>query len=239
MKNAIKKAMRKLGIDVIKFTPEQSEIAQIQYLLAYHKINLILDVGANIGQYAKSVRNIGYSGEIVSFEPLSTAYSKLETRSRKDPLWKVAPRTAIGNVDGEIEINISGNSQSSSLLKMLDLHLNAAPQSVYVGSEVVRISKLDTIAQTYVENHIDSVFLKIDVQGFEMQVIEGAFQILPKVEGIQMELSLAPLYEGQLLLDEMLKRVDQLGYELHAILPGFTDKRTGRLLQVDGVFFRK
>lgn len=239
MKNAIKKVMRKLGIDVIKFTPEQSEIAQIQYLLAYHKINLILDVGANIGQYAKSVRNIGYSGEIVSFEPLSTAYSKLETRSRKDPLWKVAPRTAIGNVDGEIEINISGNSQSSSLLKMLDLHLNAAPQSVYVGSEVVKISKLDTIALTYVENHINSVFLKIDVQGFEMQVIEGAFQILPKVEGIQMELSLAPLYEGQLLLDEMLKRMAQLGYELHAILPGFTDKRTGRLLQVDGVFFRK
>lgn len=239
MKDILKKVIRKLGIDIIKFTPEKSEVARIQYLFSHHEIDLILDVGANTGQYVKFVRNLGYSGEIVSFEPLSTAYSKLDSSSRKDPLWKVAPRTAIGNLDGEIEINISANSASSSLLKMLDLHLNAAPQSVYVGSEVVKVSKLDTIAQTYIENDVNSVFLKIDVQGFEIQVLEGASQILPKVKGIQMELSLAPLYEGQLLLNEMLKRMDQLGYELYAIIPGFTDRKTGRLLQVDGIFFRK
>lgn len=239
MKTILKKVAKRMGFDVKRLTPSTSNALRTRLLLDHHKIDLVLDVGANAGQYASSLREFGYAGEIVSFEPLSTAHSVLERLGRTDPLWTVASRTAIGDVDGEIEINISENSYSSSVLGMLDSHLDAAPHSAYIGSEAVKISKLDSLAKDFIKDNDQSIYLKMDVQGFEMQVLEGAVQILPRVKGIQTELSLVPLYKGQALFTEMLEKMDQLGYEIYAIYPGFSDMKTGRMLQMDGVFFRK
>jgi FkbM family methyltransferase len=193
-KKIIKKLSRSLGIDLKRYNVQTSEAARMQQLLDYHKIDLVLDVGANVGQYAKSLRDLGYSGRIVSFEPLSSAYSQLKTASKKDLLWEIAPQTAIGNQEGEIIINIAGNSYSSSALPMLDAHLESAPESAYSGSETVKLSRLDTLAKDYIKSETKSIFLKIDVQGLEKQVLEGATAILPLVKGIKLELSLVPLY---------------------------------------------
>jgi FkbM family methyltransferase len=238
LKKTIKKLSRSLGIDLKRYNVQTSEAARMQQLLDYHKIDLVLDVGANVGQYAKSLRDLGYSGRIVSFEPLSSAYSQLKTASKKDLLWEIAPQTAIGNQEGEIIINIAGNSQSSSALPMLDAHLESAPESAYSGSETVKLSRLDTIAKDYIKSETKSIFLKIDVQGLEKQVLEGATAILPLVKGIKLELSLVPLYEGQVLFKEMIDIVEKLGYELYGIEPGFTAEKTGRMLQMDGIFFK-
>ena len=237
-KEIIKKFARNVGIDLKRYNVQTSESARMQRLLTYHNIDLVFDVGANIGQYAKSLRDLGYSGRIVSFEPLSNAYSQLKYASKRDPLWEIAPQTAIGNQEGEIIINIAGNSQSSSALQMLDAHLESAPQSAYSGSETVKLSRLDTIAKDYINTQTKSIFLKIDVQGLEKQVIEGATAILPLVKGIKLELSLVPLYEGQVLFKEMIDIIEKLGYELYGIEPGFTAEKTGRLLQMDGIFFK-
>ncbi|MCU0536473.1 MAG: FkbM family methyltransferase [Hydrococcus sp. Prado102] len=211
----------------------------MQRIFAYHKIDLVLDVGANIGQYVNLLRESGYSGRIVSFEPLSSAHSKLQALSSKDPLWEIAPRTAIGDKDGEIAINISQRSASSSILPMLESHIKVAPDSTYCGSETVKLSQLNTIAKNFIKNDTKSIFLKIDVQGFEKQVIEGATQILPLVKGIQLELSLVPLYKDQALFEEMLEQMKKLGYDLYALSPGLVDPETGRLLQMDGIFFKR
>ena len=237
-KKIIKKLSRSLGIDLKRYNIQTSEAAKMQRLLAYHNIDLVFDVGANIGQYAKLLRELGYSGRIVSFEPLSSAYSQLKAVSEKDPLWEIAPQTAIGNQEGEIIINIAGNSQSSSALPMLDAHLESAPESAYSGSETVKLSRLDTLAKDYIKSETKSIFLKIDVQGLEKQVLEGATAILPLVKGIKLELSLVPLYEGQVLFKEMIDIVEKLGYELYGIEPGFTAEKTGRMLQMDGIFFK-
>jgi FkbM family methyltransferase len=237
-KKTIKKLSRSLGIDLKRYNIQTSEAAKMQRLLAYHNIDLVFDVGANIGQYAKLLRELGYPGRIVSFEPLSSAYSQLKTASKKDPLWEIAPQTAIGNQEGEIIINIAGNSYSSSALPMLDAHLESAPESAYSGSETVKLSRLDTIAKDYIKSETKSIFLKIDVQGLEKQVLEGATAILPLVKGIKLELSLVPLYEGQVLFQEMIDIVEKLGYELYGIEPGFTAEKTGRMLQMDGIFFK-
>jgi FkbM family methyltransferase len=237
-KKTIKKLSRSLGVDLKRYNVQTSEAAKMQRLLAYHNIDLVFDVGANIGQYAKLLRELGYSGRIVSFEPLSSAYSQLKAVSKKEPLWEIAPQTAIGNQEGEITINIAGNSQSSSALPMLDAHLESAPESAYSGSETVKLSRLDTIAKDYIKSETKSIFLKIDVQGLEKQVIEGATAILPLVKGIKLELSLVPLYEGQVLFQEMIDIVEKLGYELYGIEPGFTAEKTGRMLQMDGIFFK-
>ena len=238
LKKIVKKLARSLGIDLKRYNVQTSEAAKMQRLLAYNNIDLVFDVGANIGQYAKLLRELGYSGRIVSFEPLSSAYSRLKAVSEKDPLWEIAPQAAIGNQEGEIIINIAGNSYSSSALPMLDAHLESAPESAYSGSETVKLSRLDTLAKDYITSETKSIFLKIDVQGLEKQVLEGATAILPLVKGIKLELSLVPLYEGQVLFKEMIHIVEKLGYELYGIEPGFTAEKTGRMLQMDGIFFK-
>ncbi len=243
MKTIIKQTLRKLfrhaGLELRRYNPAVSDSARLRHLLKYHGINLVLDVGANIGQYAKHLREIGYSGRIVSFEPLPAAHSQLLNDSKRDGLWEIAPRMAIGNRDGQIEIHVARNSFSSSALPILDSHLKAAPASEYVDSIMVDLSRLDTVAPKYLNDRSSSIFLKVDVQGFEHQVLEGASQILPRLKGIQLEISLVPLYQGETLFRDMLDRLDDLGYELYALSPSFTDMTSGRTLQCDGVFFRK
>lgn len=228
-----------MGLELRLYTPGESDMARIGRLLSHHDINLVFDIGANTGQYAKYLREAGYPGRIVSFEPLSNAYTILTKAAKKDPLWEVAPRAAIGNRDGEITINIANNSVSSSVLPMLDSHVNAAPKSAYIGSESVKLCKLDTIAPQYINETCKSIYLKMDVQGFGLQVLEGASQILPRIKGLQIEISLVPLYEGELTLKDMLDKLDRLNYEFYAVIPGFTDMKSGRLLQLDGIFIQK
>jgi FkbM family methyltransferase len=238
MKTLIKKIARQLGIEISRYTPASSDMAKIQTMLSLNQIDLVLDVGANTGQYARSIRLGGYKGKIVSFEPLSSAYKELIRLSKNDPHWIIAPRMAIGKEDGEVVINISKNSTSSSIMPMLKAHKNAAPESYYIGTEKTKVARLDTIASEYISEN-QSIYLKIDTQGFEEQALDGADGIMPKVKGLQIELSLVPLYEGQLLFIDMINKLTSLGYDLYSILPVFTDNKTGRLLQVDGIFYNK
>lgn len=233
----IKKIFNNLGLEICRYNSTSSSAVQMRKLIKHHNIDLIIDVGANTGQYATSLRELSYSDRIVSFEPLSSAYEKLVQKSKKDPLWEIAPRTAIGDHDGEITINIAGNSYSSSLLPMLDSHKTACPESAYIGSQTVKITRLDRIAPSYIGDS-NSVFLKIDVQGYEQQVLEGAKEILSQVKGIQLEMSLVPLYQGELLFTEMLDYMKHLGYSIYLLKPGFTDSNTGQMLQLDGIFFK-
>ena len=117
-------------------------------LLKHKKVDLVLDVGANKGQYAQSLFNKGYEGTIVSFEPLSTAYSVLLKQSKKNKKWIVEKKCALGDFKGKIKINISENSYSSSLLPMLDSHIKSAPNSKYVDFETVNLFKLDNLIKT-------------------------------------------------------------------------------------------
>jgi len=220
-----------------RYNLNTSQVALMEMLLEYHQIELIFDVGANCGQYASFLRDCGYQGKIVSFEPLSSVYSQLLSLSKKDNLWEIAPRSALGDQEGEITINIAGNIAVLASVSMLDAHVQAAPESAYCGSEVVQLRRLDTLAKDYITEDTKSIFLKIDVQGFEKQVIEGAFQILPLVKGIQIEMSLVPLYDKQMIFEDMLEFMRQLGYELYTIIPNFADKHTGRLLQIEKMFF--
>jgi FkbM family methyltransferase len=238
LKSHLKSAARRMGFEVQRFHPGRSPAAQMSAMLAFHKINLIFDVGANVGQYGAELRgHIGYRGRIVSFEPMKTAHSALVKLAAADRLWDAAPRAAIGAKNGKTMINISGNSVSSSILPMLHSHTDAAPQSRYCAREEVPLVTLDSMAGKYLGD--DSVaFLKIDTQGYECEVLRGATETLPRVVGMQMELSLVPLYEGQVLMPGMLRKVAGLGFELWGLSPAFAAPETGRMLQVDATFFR-
>lgn len=233
----IRQTANRLGIDIRRHRPETSDMGRLSLMLADQKIDLVFDVGANTGQFAKSLRKAGYTQQMVSFEPLSIAHVQLLNASRNDSKWDIAPRAAIGDRDGEIEIHIAGNSVSSSALQMLDSHTVAAPGSAYIGSESVPLSQLDTVACDYLKSGTRP-FVKIDTQGYEDRVLDGATELLQKARGLQLELSFVPLYEGQKLFDDLVERLRTLGFSIWAIWPGFCDPHTGRMLQVDATFFR-
>jgi len=237
-KSGIKKLLRSFGFELRHYQADSSDDARMRSMLLGHGVNLIFDIGANTGQYGRHLREIGYVGRIVSFEPLPQVWEQLKVTSDKDPLWNIAPRAAIGDRDGEAEINISANSVSSSLLTMLTAHVQASPSSAYVGCVETKLCRLDSIGQSYIRED-SALFIKIDTQGFESRVLDGAAELLQRATGVQLELSFVPLYEQQSLYDDLIQRLRKLDFELWALTPGFTDLHSGRLLQADATFFRK
>ncbi|MGS1126580.1 FkbM family methyltransferase [Rhodanobacter sp. UC4437_H4] len=235
---AVRNVARYVGIDIRRYRPKNTDLGRLALMLADQKVDLVFDVGANTGQFAKTLRAMGYQGRLVSFEPLTDAHAQLSHASRHDTEWIIAPRGAIGDQDAEINIHVSGNSVSSSALNMLDSHAAAAPESSYIGIERVQQSRLDTVAEQYMESG-NTAFIKIDTQGYEDRVLDGATTLLPRVTGMQLELSFVPLYEGQKLFSDLVERLRSLGFSIWSIFPGFFEPRTGRMLQVDVTFFRE
>lgn len=233
----VRRLLRRLGYDAHRYHPALSPSAQQMAIFKSRGISLVLDVGANAGQFGVSLREAGYAGRIVSFEPLQSARELLLAASAGDADWEVAGKAAIGREEGEVDIHVSANSVSSSVLDMLDAHLHSAPESRYVGAERVPLRRLDAIAMPYLRADA-AILLKIDTQGYEDRVLDGAAGILPRIAGIQLELSLVPLYRGQMLLPEMIERLRQMGFGLWAVWPAFVEPASGRLLQVDATFFR-
>lgn len=207
-------------------------------LLLQQRIDLLLDVGANVGQFVQDRRAEGFRGQIISFEPLPDAHAKLTAIAAKDPNWAVHARAAVGAQAGQTEINVAGNSDSSSLLPMLKSHSDAAPQSAIVGRTPTEVITLDSVFDLYYREN-RRTFLKIDTQGYERPVLEGAGRWLDKVAGVQLELSVVPLYEGQELYPFFFQFFREREFELWALLPGFSDPVSGRMLQFDAVFVRR
>lgn len=201
-----------------------------------HRIDIVFDVGAARGGYATELRQFGYTEKIVSFEPLSAAYAGLVAASSADPTW-LTRHTALGESTGRADINVASNSDSSSLLPMIDAHRAAAPSVIYVASEQIDVSRLDDVAPDYLQPR-SRPFLKLDTQGFERAVLAGGSETLARCAGLQLELSFIPLYEGGMLADEAISFAYDHGFVLTGMDQGFTDPG-GAFLQADGVFFRK
>ena len=203
--------------------------------LAHHGIDTVIDVGANVGQYAALLRAGGYRGQIVSVEPLDSAFAALSARAAKDPRW-TALQNGVGEAPGTIDINISANSYSSSVLDINDAHLDAAPDSRYVGTQQI---ELTTVAHLVDQQGIDPArcLLKVDTQGYESQVLAGAEPVLGKIAAVQLELSFVELYAGQALFDDHVAALRGHGFELWSLDPGISGS-DGRMLQCDGLFMR-
>lgn len=199
-------------------------------------VDVVLDVGANSGQFAGALRASGWHGQIVSFEPLSDAHAQLRKAAAGDALWDVAERCALGATKGDARINIAANSWSSSLLPMAALHHEVAPQSVYSGTESCTVLMLDDVIGGTYSDPTTLFALKIDVQGYEKQVLEGLRKYGPQVRVLLCELSLAELYDGAAQISEMTAYLAGRGFRCLALAPALEDPRTGRLLQADGLF---
>lgn len=229
LKKFVKKSFNFLGLDLRKLS------GPLPPPTVYHRIDIVFDVGANIGQYALSIRRGGFKGRIVSFEPLPDAHRELLSNSEKDPRWIVHSRCALGSSFGFTKVNISRNSYSSSILPILNTCLSAAPDAVYIGEVGTPIVTLDSVFDSYT-NHSERIFLKIDTQGYEWEVLAGCLKKLPQIKAIQLELSTVTLYEGQKLYRDFFEFFESNGFYLWSIMPGWPNETTGQTLQFDAIF---
>lgn len=228
---------RRFGYDVVPFNATRHALPRRGRLLQHYGIDCVLDIGANIGQFGHELRGLGYRGLIVSFEPLSQAFEHLQAAARGDRAWRVL-NIALGSAQGTQRIHRAANSESSSLLDMLPLHLEAAPYSRYTGDEAVRVETLDAIFDDVCRG-ARHIFMKVDTQGYEAHVLRGATLSLQHIDTLHIEMSLAPLYEGQVLFGDMYDDLTGQGFTLVGVEANFGDARTGHLLQLDGVFRRE
>lgn len=231
----INKFVNKFNIEIIKYN--KSSNYKLYKLLNTEKIDLIIDCGANIGQYGRKLRNIGYENRIFSIEPIKNAFKILSNNIISDPLWD-AKNCALGDYNKDGVINISENILSSSITNILPNHINVTPNAKVISKEIIKIYELDSLFKKIKVNS-KNIFLKIDSQGFENKIINGAKNSLSSIIGIELELSLIPLYEGEILFIDMYNKLIKKGYYLVGIEPEFFNKKTGQQLQVNCIFLRK
>lgn len=204
-------------------------------LLRTERISAVLDVGASVGEYAQSLRWAGYRGRIVSYEPLPAMFERLNTRAAGDPKWLARP-VALGSAPGTANLHVAGDMVSSSLLPQLPPMAAAAPQAWHLGDERVTVTTLDDERRHWSSD--DRLLLKLDVQGYELEVLRGASRTLESVAAVEVELSLQALYAGQPAFGDQVAVLRDLGFELVSLENVFVDQNIPRLLQVDGLFVR-
>lgn len=199
-------------------------------------IEAVVDVGAYVGDYAGDLRAGGYRGRLLSIEPQDGVFGRLAGRCAGDPLWDCL-QCGLGSADGEAVLSVSANEYSSSVLPILESHVAAAPASRQRRSQRIPMRTLDSVVGEWgVPDGLLGV--KIDVQGYEAEVLRGATATLPRVAFLEIELSLVSLYVGQVLFVEMIEDLRSRGLFLVNVDREFTDPRTQRALQLNGIFLR-
>lgn len=235
LKQIIIKIANSLGVDI--YQKPGKFYKNFLKILSKNQIDCVIDVGANVGQYSLKLRKYGYQGDIYSFEPIITTFNLLEENSKQDNKWHIQ-NFALGANNGQESINISQNTESSSIFNINEIHTQNAPKAKYIGKETITIKKLDDIFPEICSNK-KGIFLKIDTQGYEMEVLKGAEKSLEKITGLQIEMSLIKLYENEILFDEIISYLKSRKFNLCQIETGIVDNNTGNLLQFDGIFLKQ
>ncbi|KGA94321.1 FkbM family methyltransferase [Leptospirillum ferriphilum] len=189
-------------------------------LLTQIRCDCVLDVGANKGQYARFLRtHVRYGGPIFSFEPVRALYEILLDQSQKDPLWKVFP-FALGAKTGEKNLHIMAGETMNSFLPPLSTGIAFLDEiNIPVRSEAVSVRTVDDFLKTKEMSGFSSIFLKMDTQGFDGEVLKGASCSLPRIAALQSEVSCIPIYENMTDWLTSLKHFDQQGFSVTGMFP--------------------
>ena len=233
-----KNILRKQISKIYSYSKIYNECIWLNSFLNYNSIDLVLDVGANSGQYALSLRRFGYKNKIISFEPGSEAYLNLLKNSKNDTKWSIFEKVGLGNKKKKIKLNISENSVSSSYKNIKKLHLVNEPNSKYIKTEKTTVINLDEVFKKFYKKK-ENIMLKIDTQGYEWEVLQGSKKSLGKIKAIQVELSFEDLYRNQKNWLNILKFLENNGFKVFRIIDGFKNKKSGQIFQSDFFLINK
>jgi FkbM family methyltransferase len=237
MKLAIKRLVNFLGFQISRYSIGGHPISQFNKLLELYKVDVVLDVGANTGQFYHHLRSYNRSVKVISVEAIPDLVNKLKLSAKDNSKWEIVGPLAIAGSNGDVKFDISGNSVSSSLKKVLQKHIEAEVSSECVEVITVPAATLDHAIQPMVGQD-EVLALKIEVQGAEYDVIQGAENCIAQAAVIICELSLQPLYEDQKLWLDIIREFEARGMILCGLHTGFACGETGETLQVEGLFKR-
>lgn len=235
LENYVNSALSRVGLKLQRRHAFRDPFDIMLHKASLKNVRTILDVGANVGQYGLELRRHGWKGQIVSFEPLPEAHKALLKHSQSDDLWDCAPRAAIGSAAGTTTINLAANSVSSSLLPANDEFVKAAPQSMHISSVDINVATLDSMIQPHWPKQFG---LKVDTQGYDKEVLIGAEQTLKHTEVVQVEVSLAPVYDGGATPADIFQFLAQRNFRAISVCECFSDLANQEALQVDVTFLR-
>lgn len=195
----------------------------------------VIDVGANVGQFAIAAAKLFPEAHIHSFEPQPECVERLARNTRALSNITVYP-LALGESEGEAMFQLNTHSHSGSFLHLADAHRAAFPEAQELQRISVRISTLDKVLADV--DLSSPVMLKLDVQGYEPCVLKGAIQILKRVDYVILEASLKPMYEGESLFEEIISIMRGYGFTFLRPIGWLSDPESGEILQLDALFAR-
>jgi FkbM family methyltransferase len=240
IKRVIQKAARVVGLHVGRYPPVDSLAYHLKTVFRELEIDCVLDVGAHEGEFAGFLRDLDYAGEIVSFEPVASSFAKLCLARSTDKAWR-GHNIALGAEDGELALNIYAGSVFNSFLK-------PAEHGTTRFRDATQLVRVDKVAVRRLESVIDEllavrpasrIFLKIDTQGYDLEVVRGAGSRLPEIRALQTELAARATYEGMPTLPEALAALDLLGFEVTGLFPVARELDHLRVIEFDCVMCRK
>ena len=225
---------RKVGLEIGRFPPRYRDRWR-GALLRRLGIEVVIDIGANEGQYARRLRELGgYRGRIVSLEPGSAAFARLRTACQDDGAWECR-RMAVMDRDGEMTLRIALSGDLSSFNASSHIGRAALPTIETRAEETVPTARLDSLYDDLVGGR--PAFVKVDVQGSESFVLDGGRRSLERVVGLQLEMPLLPIYDGQASVGELVSRLEGAGLRMVAVEPLFLDAAIA--LEFDALFLRQ
>jgi len=233
LKNAkllIKSLFRACGLD-IRRTPRFKPYEWLKNM----NIQTILDIGANTGQFAAQFHSLFPDAKLYSFEPLEDCYDKLLEKMSQFSKFH-AFNFALGDKNGEAQIFRNDSTPSSSLLPMGEIHKKAFPFTKHTTPQTIKIRRLDDILGEL--DIVDNILVKIDVQGTEDKVILGGEELICRASVLILETSFQPLYEGQLLFNQIYDLLREKGFVYAGSEHNIRNPQDGSILQCDSVFLR-
>ena len=211
--------------------------AQLVHTLDRHAVDAVIDVGANLGQYARRLRAAAWAGPILSIEPVPELHAVLAATAAGDPDWEVAAPFAAGASSGEIVLEVSAEGDMSSTLPQSALLREISPTSAVQRRVIVPQRRLDEPG-LLADRPWRRLFVKVDVQGAEPAVLAGLGGVWERVQGLQLELALLPLYEGERPWLDLVADLADRGFAPYLMFPGYFSRALGRQVQLDMVFYR-
>lgn len=228
-KELLRKLVRRVGFEVFAYNHQRIHDLRKAKLLRDLRVSVVLDAGANAGQYGLHLRELGYSGRIVSYEPIPKVFELLQRVAANDPKWE-ALNLAVGDRDAECEMNVADISEVSSLLRATGA--STTGDWTNTTKQPVTARRIESLLRE-MQGRGDTLYLKLDTQGFEQAALIGAEPVLQEFAAIELEASTVPLYDGETLLPELMQWLASRGFSVFSMDTVVVDHITGRVLQFE------
>jgi FkbM family methyltransferase len=236
----IRKLVNRLGYDVVRFPNRRGFEYHLSQLFEFLQIDTVLDVGANHGQYATSLRTSGYSGWIYSYEPVRSIFDSLSARMAADDRWR-GFNFALGDANDRKQINVAaGDGQASSFLTFnSDGPERWGDAHKVARMEDVEVHRLEGVISSITKERPDArIYLKLDTQGLDLTVLRSASDRMPLILGLQSEIAAHHFYEGMVPFGDAISAYQELGFEITGIFPLSRELDNLRVIEFDFVFMR-